>query len=259
MRERGFTVIELMLVAAIFSSFLIVSYMLLSAGFATWRKTEGRQDMDLEFSKAAAALRRDLRDSSFRQCATAATPWLPPGEPRGNALWLLSAIDPASGDYVRKADGTPFWQRNILYYLAIPTDHDKLYGVRCQTNRRNFCPHGVLVRRVFDIDPQTSPAAAESKMERLMTNGEAGDRMERPMDLQSALGNPEAESEEIVATGLVDFQVRLAPSTRWPSEVEIQLTGFQLAEAGKTLALGNEDLSQSPYTKHALFSLFPSN
>lgn len=257
-RDRGFSVVELMLVAAIFSSFMVVSYMLLNTGFSSWKRTANSQDVDLEFSKATGLLRRDMRDSSVRSCSTRTTAWLPAGGTRSNVLWFLSAVDPATGKFVRKKDGTPFWQRNIVYYLAVPSEHDAIYGLRCG-NVRYHCPHGMLVRRVFDTGAVTSSTSAEAKIERLMTSAQVGERLKRPRRASLLeFGNPTAESEEIAATGLVDFEARIAPAG-WPGEVEVRLSGFQLAEAGKVMRLGQEDLSQSPYTRHLLLSMFPGN
>ncbi len=257
-RACGFSIVELLLVAAIFSAFLIVSYGLLNTGLSSWKRTANSQDVDLEFSKAAAALKRDLRDTAVRHASTRTTPWLPPGGTRGNVLWFLSAVDPASGQFVRKKDGTPFWQRNIVYYLAIPSEHDALYGVRCGSGRYH-CPHGMLVRRVFDTGQATSASSPEARIEKLMTPAQVGERLKRPRTAHRLeFGNPTAESEEVVAVGLVDFAATVAP-TGFPNEVELRLSGFQLAEAGKVMRLGQEDMSLSPYTRSLLLSVVPGN
>lgn len=258
-RRRGFSLIELMLVASIFSLFLIASYMLLSSGLNVWHKTSGSQDIDTQFSRLEAVLRRDLQDGSFAQCAVGKTPWLPPGGGQSNVLWLLSALDPGTGDFVRKQDGSPFWQRGILYYLSVPLEHDEMFGVRCDSKRFS-CSHGMLIRRVVDINPMTTPTGPESKIEKLMSPAKVSGLLDRPRSFAlDFTPREEVESSEIVASGLLDFQVALAPSSDYPSEVEIRLASFQVEEAGKKVRLGQEDLLNSPYTRQLLISIFPGN
>jgi hypothetical protein len=258
---RGaFALTELLLVTAMFSGFLLVSYLLLSSGMASWQRTANVQDVAFQLARARVALSEDLRQSSMASLAVSQLPNPGAGQTEGNVLWLLSALDPTSGEMARDEDGKPLWQRNILYYSTVPTDHDQLFGQSCQ-GQDGRCPHKFLVRRVFDTGTVTTPSSPRGKMEKLMTPGEVKTRAQAPGGWELKITGPAAESQQLVASGLVDFQVRLAPAgSPWEDEVEVHLSGFDLQLAGQTLAgLGSQDLRNSPYTRHAVFAVYPGN
>ena len=253
-RPHGFSIVELILVAAIFSLFLLVSYLLLNSGLGVWQKTASSQDATFEMSKVRSSLTRDLRETSFEECAVAGAPPVPGS---GRAIWFLSAVHPATGIFAQRADGSPLWQRNIVYYLTVPSDHDALFGMHC-AGQDDRCPHKFLVRRVFDTGPATDPGSAITQQETLLSPGQVGDLLGRPQGYGLNISGPTAESQELVATGLLDFEVELQPGP-WEHEIQVTVSAFNVQEAGKKFALGSESLKQTPYTHHLLFSVFPGN
>ncbi len=256
MKVRGFSLPELLLVVTLFSAFLLSVHYLLSAGLQSWRRTASSQDARIQLSKAHRALQDDLRATGITSCeiadsASLATPT------SGSVLWLLSALDSNGSQRCRKEDGTPFWQRNVLYYLCTPTDHDKLFGTSCQV-QPFFCPHKVLVRRVYDAQLVTRPTSPEANIEELMSVAQIKTRALPPRNLNSAFPGAPSEKSEIVATGLLDFTVTKG-SEGWPGEVVFRLKAFQADSAGKVSRIGQEDLRNSPFTHEALGSVFPGN
>jgi type II secretory pathway component PulJ len=254
-RQEAFSLLELLLVSALFSLFLLVSYSLLSSGIGVWQKTASSQDVSFQLAKVKAALREDLAQASAESCAVSQTPSVPADLNSGDIVWFLSAINPATGQLAKKDDGTPFWQRNIVYYLSVPRDHDQLFGFRCA---KQNCPHKFLVRRVFDTTPATTPDSPESREERLMSRDEVRQRTGPPQGYDLNIAGPAAEREELVASALLAFEVKLGPEDL-ADEVEVRVSGFQTEDAGKKVKVGSEDLLQSPYARHDIVSIFPGN
>jgi prepilin-type N-terminal cleavage/methylation domain-containing protein len=255
--KAGFTLLELLIVAVIFSLFLLVSYGLLSSGMGVWQKTASSQDVGFQLGKARFSLQRDIRDASFTNSEVSLQPGMAADLARGDVLWFLSAVDPSTGQFTRKVDGTPFWQKNILYYLTVPLRHDQLFGVSCQSAKYH-CPHHFLVRRVIDSGPPTSPLGPVDDEETLLAPSQIEDWVKRPDSFSLDLNNPLPDGDHLVASGLLDFDVSMAPDATG-GEIEIRLMGFDLDQAGKKIALGREDLKDSPYTHHFLASYFPGN
>lgn len=260
-RQAGFSLLEVLVVCTIFSLFLLVSYGLLSSGIGVWQRTSSSQDVSFQLGKARARLCDDLRPAAFAKVQVGRAPSPAPGQTEGDVLWFLSAIDPSTGAFCRKAtDGLPFYQRNVVYYLAAPTDHDALYGVSCASNTDARCPHKFLIRRVFDRPQPTLPTSPPRLEEAIMLPGALGTLLPRPTGFGLRLPNTQAESDELVATGMLSWQVvRGAGVSAVDREIRITMSGFDAMDAGKKVQLGREDLSNSAYTHTIQFSVFPAN
>ncbi len=241
----GFSLPELLIVITIFSGFLLLVHYLLSSGLGAWRRTASSQDSGLQLVKAQKALRNDLQASGVTVTTIASS---------GDALWMLSAVDPDNGEILRKDDGTPLWRRNVLYYLAIPTEHDRIFRQAC-LNRPYHCPHKLLIRRVFDHPNSPAP---DDDIEALMTEAEFRARALATSGMSPNISGPVAESTDIVATGMVSFEVHRGAGD-WSGEIEYRLRAFNGEGVGKVSALGREDLRNSPFTHEILGSVFPGN
>ncbi len=255
MKRRGFSLPELLVVCAVFAGVLVMVFGLVNAGMSTWHQTSSSQDTHFQLNQASSKLMGELSLSSVGQVEVAAVPHLPGSEAR--AIWFLSAIDPVSGEFARTEEGEAFWQRNVLYYLSVPTDHDKLFGLKCDA-KDTRCPHKFLVRRVIDTGFPTAPDSAPSREERLLTAVQARGYMKQPSGYGLNLSRPASEKDELVAQGLLDFQVVVGPD-RWPDEIMLTISGFSAQEAGKKFALGKQDLKDSSYTHTVVQSCFPGN
>jgi prepilin-type N-terminal cleavage/methylation domain-containing protein len=247
-RRAGFSLAELMIVAVLFSAFLGISYLILKSATESWHRTESSQDVSFELAKASFTLQSDLALTSSRQLRTTAD---------GSVLWFLSPIEPTTDEVGRKDDGTVLWQRNIVYFLTVPQDHDQLFGVSCQ-GQDTRCPHKFLVRRVFDTSSPTDPRSTSTTEERLMSEAEVQTLTGSPRGFELDFPGLSSESDELVARGMLTFQVTREPA-EYPGEVEVRLGGFDVMEAGKKVVLGQTPLDDSPYTHRVLFSSFPGN
>jgi hypothetical protein len=248
-RMRGISLPELLLVMALFSLFLLIPYQVMKSGLMVGLRTESSEDVAFQLRRAYVSLGKDLRTSSRLQMNVDESE-------RHSVLWFLSAVDEETGQLVLKEDGKPFWQRNIIYFTAIPEDHDSYYGVRC--SQTSYCPHKVLVRRVVDAGPLTEPDSAESEIEEILTPSLVQDWVERPGSLTELGFTNSAEEDRLIATGLLDFKVVLEPEG-WDKEISCTLKGFSNKESGKSVAIGAHSLENSPFTHEIEASFFPGN
>ena len=258
MMRRGFSLPELLIVASIFSVFLMATYIFLDSGLAVWERTASSQDVSFQLQKAKSDLGRELSQAKFSKSALAES--YSPGleSSQGDVLWFLSAYDSKSQRAVRRPNGSAFWQRNILYYLKVPNQHDKFFDTACSGHYKT-CPHKVLVRKVIDSGPVTSPSSSLVNEEALLFAGSIAGFLTAPDGFSFPSQGPSVESAEIVATGLLSFRLTASPKEGTQKEYAIKLAGFDVEKAGRKLHFNKEDIFQSPYTHFIDFSVFPGN
>lgn len=258
MIRRGFSLPELLIVAAIFSVFLVTSYIFLDSGLAVWERTASSQDVSFQLQKAKSDLGRELSQAKFSKSALAES--VSPGieSSRGDVLWFLSAYDSKSQRAVRRPNGTAFWQRNILYYLKVPNQHDKHFDAACSGQYQN-CPHKVLVRKVVDSGRATAPSSSLLDEEALLFAGGIAGLLTAPDGFSFPSQGPGVETAEIVAKGLLSFRITASPKDGTQKEYAIRLAGFDVEKAGRKLHFNTDEIFQSPYTHVIDFSVFPGN
>ena len=227
-----------------------------------WRNVSGSTDSSLNLRKARAVMMPDLKRTSFNAIGTSPGP-SSLGPIDGDAIWFLSPVDPATGLAVRKADGTLFWQRNILYYLTVPDNHSATFGVNCSGSAdadgyEQNCPHKVLVRKVIDggVATVTTDEASE---EELLTASDISAYLTRPAGFNTSTMNAEAGVTDVrlAATSLLTLRARLAPDARWQREVSLRLAAVKIKTAERELSIGDTPLSQTRFTRSLDFSVFP--
>ncbi|MEW6282596.1 MAG: prepilin-type N-terminal cleavage/methylation domain-containing protein, partial [Candidatus Eremiobacterota bacterium] len=263
--RRAFSLVELVMALAIFSLVGMLAYLALSNGVRLWKGVTDSEGASVEMRKASVRLERDLALTELSSLVVAPGPNSLGPAPDGNAVCFLSPVDPATGQVARRKDGNPFWQRNILYYLVVPTNHQALFGSTCAggvgpNGLDDRCPHKVLVRKVIDSGGATQPGAPESTAERPLTN--LTPYLTRPngYSLTAMGGEPGLSQVEIVGARLLTFRVEVAPEpTRTLQEVVVTLQGVALAEARKRLRVGQDPLSTGPFTRSLTLSVIPGN
>ena len=215
MRRRGYTLLELSLASSLLAVILLVSTLLLHYGMRSWRNLDRTQDASFRLATATRSLQDELRQTSFNECKVQAQ-----SEGLGDLICFLSALDEPSGEMLFQPDGSPFWQRNVIYYLALPPDH------RCGVPAD--CPHKRLLRLALDsgkpTTADTDPAVSE---EELIAN-----------PLASLQGTPRT-----IAVNLLSLRIQLAPQRdRLPDEVMVDLS-----------------VESDHQMQHLQFSVFPRN
>lgn len=273
-RSSGFTLLEMFVALTIFGGIMVITTMLLRQSVWIWTSGDSRESAALVLRKARTNLMRDL--------ARADVDTGPDGELHmdqmkvpetlggSDALWFLSA-EGADGVFQRDNDGYPFWQQNILYYLAKPANHDELYGMSCAAGSNplgdDFCPHKALIKVVIDNPPETdplpppgNPPPPSATPETLLTASEASAYIMAPTGndvsaLQSVNGVKEAR---VITTGVLWFKVTTAPGAV-DSGRQIDLRAVAVKEASKQVSVGNVSLLNQPATLKNIFSVFPNN
>jgi hypothetical protein len=243
--RKGFSVLELLVSATVFSLVTALLVLLFSQSLEVWRRTSGRDTAARELRKARAALERDLALASPAQLRRSSNL-------DGEALWFLSPIDPATRQIARGSDGLAIWQRNILYYLVIPANHDALFGVQCTpaagpNGMDDRCTHKVLVRKVIDSDTLLPDVSAYLTQ----PNG---------FDLSGMSGEPNLDEAAIVANRLLTFQTESAPPPHGvPNLVRVDLRAVDEEEARHETTVGTQSMYIGKYTLQGPFTVLLEN
>lgn len=263
--RRGHSLAELIVVFAIFSLLLTVVAVLLFQSVGVYRRTNGTDTALREMRKARAALERDLVLASPNQIRRARVPASLGGGDDGEALWFLSPVDPTATPptVVRKRDGTPFWQRNILYYLVVPSNHNTTFGMSCAggTDPNGYddrCPHKVLIRKVIDSGVPT--VATDETTEETLLPSVAG-YTSRPNGYSLAgMPDPAPTQASIAAAQLLCFESVTAPApNNVPTELFVDLRALSIEEARREMRVGTDPGYTSRFTHQAPFSVFMRN
>ncbi len=226
-----------------------------------WRRSTGESTARLALRRCQNRLTSDLNSASFAASATGpGAVQLPSGGRNGDAVWCLSAIDPASGLYMRKANGNPFYQANVLYYLAVPTQHDQLYGQSCAGFRDaagydQGCPHKVLIRKVIDFGSATVPSD-ESTEEALMTQASLVGYLTHPasLNVSSMMSEPGVRQVQLASTSLLCLRATRSGVTGTRT-FDLDASSLSLLDAQRHLAVGSSDLSDTAYTNRSVFAV----
>ncbi|MCA9780284.1 MAG: prepilin-type N-terminal cleavage/methylation domain-containing protein [Candidatus Eremiobacteraeota bacterium] len=242
-RRSGFSIPELLIVSFIFSIFMVASYFILTQGLAVWGKTESSQNSSFQLQKVRSALHRDLLAASHVEL-----------EASGSELWFLTSLTP-DGEQAQFDDGRPFWQRNVLYYLTTPLDHDKIFKMNCGSDPTR-CSHKILVRKVLDTGAVTNPAGLASTQEALMSDKIVNAYALPTVDLYPAPENETVNQVDVIAVGLLSLSFVVDPKGVSRGEVEITVKGFDQTKTNEKINVGKDDLHKSQMTEELKFSVF---
>lgn len=256
--------LELVVALACYMFVIVVSMALFNQSIWVYRRVTSSDRATRSLRLARTYLERDLALANPDQLRRSLVPdLLGGGGSTGEAVWFLSPVDPVSGRMMRKEDGMPFWQRNVLYYVTIPTNHNELFGQSCAGgagpgNLDDRCPHKLLVRKVIDSGAPTVPSD-ESSEETLIAEADIAPFLSQPTGHQ--LPAQAGVSEAKVATGgLLYFRTVSAPAPRnIPVELFVDLRALALEEAQRNVRVGSDSLFNSKYTRQGPFSIYLRN
>ena len=222
-----------------------------------WQRTNSSSSSQIELRKAFSPLNTDLSSTEFQAVRVSLGPSSLVGRD-GDAIWFLSAIDPATGEVRRSENGRPFWQRNILYYTVVPNQHQTLFGFTCSggtdtANYENRCPHKLLIRKVIDNPSGPGPGDGTSS-EELLTD--ITPYLTRPNGyILNSGSEPGLEDATITARNLLTFRVQRNFDPKWPGEISLSLTAPRIEEARNVVRIGTESLDG--FLQEFSFSVFP--
>lgn len=251
-RRSGFTLVELMVSLGATVALLAVTYLLLQNSVKSWNRISGDQNVAGQLLRAESWLRRDLFSSSYSALDTAPGPTSLTGRD-GDAIWFLSAVDPVTDQFVRNDDGTPRWQRNILYYPVVPSGvgDDFSGGGIDEGGYEVSYPYKFLVRKVIDSGVPTDPAVAATQ-ETLLTD--VSSYLEQPVGYNFPSGD--SESVTIVARSLLSFQIATDDALK---QVAVTIQGANTDEARKLFPIGSRSLVNPQFLMLRQFVVHPQN
>jgi hypothetical protein len=259
------SLIEAMLVMAITSIIFAITQLLLARTIESWWKVNANSDAQQQIYKAQNFLERDLASAAYETEAGRETIRIAKAPPElvhltgsdGDVLWFLSAVDPVSGDFVRK-DGEPFWQRNILYYCVTPTSLNTFDYLGAGTSVGGYesaCPFKVLVRKEIDFgDPTTSDP--NSVKEPLLSYSDLTAYLDRPDGYSTSSMVKPGVSVRPISGNILTFRADFVPSTKG---VSIDLRATAIDRAKREGRIDTRDLSEDPATQQVRLTLFPPN
>ena len=258
-RTRGLTLPELLVSMGVFALLSVVLFAASQMGIRSFTAVQGRYGASAALRRATTALQKDIAhaDSSFMQSALL-------GTGHGDILWFLSADDPdmnaSSQERFQVNDaGRPEWRRNIIYYLARPTDHDRVSGgYTCVAGagglNDTICPHKFLIRMV--VDGPDGPDGEEA----LLSEAEVKTYALQPpgYNLGGLLAPAEVEDVKLVSNDMLQFAVDgFSSGDRF---IELSVAAARIQEAVKNVpALGTVSLIGHPVTTGIQLSLVPKN
>ena len=245
--RRGITLTEVIVAAAVFSIVSIVLFAAVYAGQSAWLKVDDRYDAAGHLRRVELNLRQDLKMADPSEMRAAAV-----GSGNGFALWFLSATDysvPTDQQrFVRDIDGRPDWQRNILYYLIRPADHDAQVGHACGNDPATsdaFCPHKVLIRKEINQTTIIPPGS-------ISTYTTAPTNYNTASMVSGAVTEAKILSDQFLYFTITGF----VPGRRL---VNIDLAATRVREASKKITIGGTSLLNSPFTSRHFMLIVPQN
>lgn len=262
---RGVTLLEMLVALSLFAVVGLVLAFSFSRTGLIWRRVSGTHDTQNRLKKARHRIASDLKKTSFKSVLIGhGNATLGPED--GSYFTLLSAVDPSTGAFVRTSTGTPLWQRNILYYLTVPKNHNSLFGVACtgtpdSNGYEIACPHKVLIRKVIDTGPPTDPTDPTT-IEEPIAATEAALYLTRPdqFDTSSMLIETGLDEATIVTTNLLSLTAELAPNKpKWPGEVRVRLATVDIATAEREVIIGKTGFDEdNSHRADILLQFFPA-
>lgn len=266
MRRRGFSLLEAVISLAVFSVLTVLLGLALIQSQKVWRELTGAAESDSQLKRVGISLRRELSAASFVNCSNTTVPaHLAGGAFDGDAIWFLSNVDSTTGQAFRKADGTPFWQHNVIYYLIVPGNHTGLYGFTCNGGvgpggYDDRCPHKVLVRKEVDnpLGGSTNPTV-ETTEDTLLTSAQIGTYLTQTNQFSTAGMTGEAGflRAHVVARALLMLNFRIGSNPSVPNQILVDARTVSIVQARKEVALGTASLATGRYTTQWDFSILP--
>lgn len=260
---EGFTLIEILVASGL--AFLVFGfgYLLISTASKAYHQVSGHDDGELQMKKLSRLMQKDLTGSAFASLVVA--PVLDASVRVGDAISCLSfnSGSDADGASCTSLTGSPFWQRNVLYYLVRPQG-DSCVAKAGADGYEDNCPHKVAIRKVIDSGVSTKP---------LSQGGSPADDSEEPLsDLKPYLTKPTAQlsvqhmlaetkvtSVSVAAVNLLSLRIRLETDLNSPWEVETRVFSYNLESNRQAFTVGQIALSSTDGLLALGFSCFPRN
>ncbi len=125
-KEKGHTILEMAMVAAVFSLFLVFMYATFDMGLKSWQIGSIRSELQ---QSAEVAIKRIIKDLTCTNMSSLVI------GPSGEYIAFESPISITTRDFVYDPNnGLPEWQGHIIYF-TLPSDKDGIVLYRKYINR----------------------------------------------------------------------------------------------------------------------------
>lgn len=251
-----------MIASSITIVLMVAGYFILATFSQAFKRVDGHNDVTLQMKRATRNISKDLKTSFFDATRVEQVPGV--GGFDGDALAALTAgagVEARQGAATDE-DGAPFWQRNVIYYPIRPQG-DTCVGAADADGYDDVCPHKMLLRKVVDSPPATSPmppGVPLTDTEVLLTS--LLPYLTRPSSLTLGpmlAAEPDLKFAEVVCTNLLSMRVRREPDPQYPGEIEVTLTAFNEGASDRTFNTGQAHLTGHQNVVTQVISVFPRN
>jgi hypothetical protein len=262
-RARGHSLLEMTVAVACYSAIIIITMMLFRGAQDVFRRVSSNDRAARELRQAHVNISRDLCLSTPTGVAMTNVTVGGFGVV-GQALWFRSPYNPKEQKIARKPDGSALYQRNVLYYMTVPVNHDALYGQSCSPtagpgNWNDRCPHKMLIRKVIDTGTP-STTIDQSAEEPLIPN--ISGYLSRPTGT-TIPGEAGVEERRVISQLLLHFSAVRSPApNNFPREVAIDLRAVSIDEAKRIAKVGYDSFmspARSTLVQESPFSVFLRN
>lgn len=262
--RRGFTIVEVMVASLLALMVIGLALGMLKMAGTVFHRVSGHEDGALQIKRAARNMDRDFHSTFMGNVRVEPVPG--PAGFFGDGIAALSAEEQGRGPMALEVSGSPYWQRNIIYYLAVPIGDPCTLGANAD-GYEDQCPHKVLIRKVLDTGPTTlshrENAAADPPNDEEELVPALLPYLTRPTGFTVSGMYAETpgvvQNVDIVATNLLTMRVRLNPAANSPGEIEITLQAHSEEAARETKRAGPQPLSDHKNTMTHILSIFPKN
>ncbi|MCE7871833.1 hypothetical protein DYH09_15845 [bacterium CPR1] len=271
MTRRGATLFEVIITTGVYSLMVIAVFLILRGGLRAWHNVESRQKAQRDLRRVHLQVLEDLKAAS--SSGLDFKPWGQGkfGAANGDALWFLSSKVPETypAPYARAfarnpSNGEPLWQVNVLYYAVVPDNHTTCAGFRGSDGYDTACPHKYLIKKVIDLNDQSSDPNNPDQVEPLLTKAEVDTYLTVPPTPYALSGMVTGAvvpgSVQVIADALLSFRIQ-RPAGR--PLVGLTTRAVRLVEASHArsgpIKLGQADMAGDPFTLEYKTWVVPGN
>ena len=249
---RGYSLLELVVTVSLFGLLSALGFLILRNSGKVFATASGRDRAIAQLIKAEQAIRRDLEMARPGVTSLIITPAPASlgGGADSDALGFLSPQDPATGQTQTHLDGSPFWMRNIVYYLTVATDYSSGLGTTMTGGNVGgydySCPVKQMVRVEIDQNPGNDPNV-DTTEDTLVTA--LAPFLTRPT------GVFRSATRKTVANQLLMFRCQ-----QFGAEIRLDLFAVSLDDSRRDKGFGSTVSYQSgKYTIQHSLSVYPKN
>lgn len=259
--RRGFTISEVLTTCALYSIILIVLGIAVTSGEKLFRRVSAKYDTESQLQRALPRLQEEIRATSLSTVEVNSNP---------PAIWFLTNYGPPSAGAPEapdtfipqmQMDGSPRWQRHIVYYLCQPNQHDQIANQSCggyTGDDDTICPHKVLIRAEITFENPDPTDAAQVEQPHSLATWLAPVSRSSGYNVSGLRGTTinaaQVKRIDVLGRNLLSFR-----ANKVGNRVQIELKAVALGQAQREIKVGQVDLATSRFTTQYQFLVTPQD